>query len=1016
MATLYWGGGTGTWDGFDNSHWYTDVARTTLSARAPSAEDDVVFDSASNATAYTVTIANGTTVCRDVTIAGPASGNLTLAGATAWYIYGSLTLPATGLTRTFTGVIQYRGNGSHNITTNGVTLASQTTFLGSGTYTLQDALTNSQLITIASGTFNTNDKNLTCNAIGATPTIAGTLILGASTVSATTITPNSPLTIIAGTSNITLSAVNASIGNGPNYTGNTFYNVTFSSASISTSNFYGNNTFNNLTFTTKSAAGVSNVVLFGNQTVNGTLTIAGQSSVNRYFVQSNIVGTPRALTVDTVAALTDVDFRDITVAGTSSPWLGTRLGDCGGNTNITFPAAKTVYWNGTTGGAWSGNFWATSSGGAVSTANFPLAQDTAIIDDTGLNTGSSITGFNSYNLKTFTSTKTNAYSLIGSSPILYGDLTLTSSMTLSSFNPIFAGRVTQNLTSAGNTIGSVTFNGYNASVKLADNLTIGQITITSGGLDTNSKSLTVTSAVITSTTNTGPFSLTLGSSAVSIANANGLSSSSSSAPAMTVNAGTSTITLTASNANFGFAGQTLTWYNVTRSTAPSGNVIFGNNTFNNLTLPQAEQLQVTNLTLSGNQTINGTLALGGGFSARQRLGVISDTLGTQITITAATVTGLSDIDFRDINAAGTADWTTGTRLGDCGGNSGITFPAAKTVYWNLGGGRIWANIAWAASSGGTPDVNNFPLAQDTAVFDDTGSAGTVTLQQFNIGTLNASGRTSAMTLSGSISPTIYGDVAYGSGVTPSNISTYTFSGRGTQTFTTAGKSVGTSLDINKPSGTFQHGDAYTATTAISVNSGGYTTQNYNVSATGLSSSNANTRSITLGTSTLTLSGTTPVTFTNSTGLTFSGASSTINLSSTAAKTFNGGGQTFGTVSSTGGTTSPLTINQSNTFGTLTNSAYTYMSWEPGTTQTITNFTYSGASGSVVRWYTTPPGRRATIRPPSLGAAPLAVGANSINGGNNSGLTFTGTSPDYFYVKDIAYPVNYNGGPNFFAFF
>jgi hypothetical protein len=121
------------------------------------------------------------------------------------------------------------------------------------------------------------------------------------------------------------------------------------------------------------------------------------------------------------------------------------------------------------------------------------------------------------------------------------------------------------------------------------------------------------------------------------------------------------------------------------------------------------------------------------------------------------------------------------------------------------------------------------------------------------------------------------------------------------------------------------------------------------------------------------------------------------LSSAAAKTFAGGGQTFGTLSSTGGTTSPLTISGSNTFTTLTNTARTYLIFTSGTTQTVTNFTYSGASGSVVRWYTSIPGQRAI-----LGTSSSAVGTNSVDGGNNSGLTFTGSSPDYFYVKDIEY--------------
>ena len=1010
MATLYWGGGTGTWDGFTTTNWYTDFARTTLSTRAPSAEDDVIFDSASNATAYTVTVSTAA-VCRDVTISGPASGNLTLAGGTPWYIYGSLTLPATGFTRTYTGGIQFYGISSHTITTNGATLANGINFLGAGTYTLQDALNNSaSLIGISSGTFDTNGKNLTCgNITAAGGATAGILTLGASTVNATSIGANAPLIINGGTSNITLSAVNASIGAGTNYTGNTFYNVTFSSNAITTGNFYGNNTFNNLTFTTRGTATVSNIVLFGNQTINGTLTIAGQSSVNRYFVRSNIVGTTRTLTVATVGTLTDVDFRDITVAGASSPWSGTRLGDCGGNTNITFPSAKTVYWNGTTGGTWTGNFWATGSGGSVSAANFPLAQDTAIIDDTGLNTGSSITGGGGYNLGTLTSTKTNAYTL-SISPIVYGDVTLTTSTTATSFAPTFAGRVTQNLTSAGNTIGTITFNGYNASVKLADNTTVSNTVITSGGLDTDSKNFTISSTNQISTDNAGAFSLTLGSSAVSIAGTVGLASGSATAPTMTVSAGTSTITLTNGIASIGFANQTITWYNVTRSAASSAGSILGNNTFNNLTFTSPTATGVANLSIGGNQTINGTLALGGGTSATQRFAVVSNAPGTQRTITAATVTGLSDIDFRDIGGAGAGTWTGGTRIGDCGGNSGIGFDAPKTVYWNLAGTQNWSATGWATTSTGTPATNNFPLAQDTATFTDSGSAGTVTINAaWNIGTLDMSGRTSAMTIGangGNFS--VYGNVTYGSGVTDAMGEIATYRGTGTQTLTTAGKTV-FAITVDKPSGEFRHGDAFTGG-SIAITRGTYTTQNYNITANSLSSSSIITRSVTLGTSTLTLSGTSPVNFATSTGLTLNASSSTINLSSTSAKNFQGGGMTFGTVSSTGGTTNPLTITGSNTFGTLTNSARTFLIFASGTTQTVTDFTYSGASGSVVRWYTSIPGQKSTL----VGGTGL-VGTNSVNGGNNTGLSFTGTSPDYFYIKDISGPFKSASG-NFFMFF
>jgi hypothetical protein len=598
--------------------------------------------------------------------------------------------------------------------------------------------------------------------------------------------------------------------------------------------------------------------------------------------------------------------------------------------------------------------------------------------------------------------------LAGSNPILYGNLTLTASTTVSAFSPSFSGRVTQNLTSAGNTISSIGCSSFNASVVLVDNTTVTSWSVLSGGLNTNNNSFTASN--ISFPTISLPFTLTLGSSAVSLPNLD----FASAQPVMTVSAGTSTITLTGASAGFGLPNQTLTWNNVVFSTAGTKN-IYGTNTFNNLTFTAPTATQVSNIAFFGNQTVTGTLAFGGGTSVTQRLGAISDIPGTQRTITAATVTGLSDIDFRDIAAAGASAPWSGTRLGNCQGNSGITFVAGTNKYWNLAGTQNWSATGWSTSSGGTPAVNDFPLAQDTCVFDDTGSAGTVTLNTaWNIGTINASGRTSAMTLAGSSGVSIYGNVTYGSGITSTATGAWVFQGTSTQTFTTAGKTLANSFTVNNPSCSFQHGDAYTSTFGITVILGSYNTQNYNVNTQGINSNVnfSNIRSITFGTSTITCSGPAPINFTGVTGLTFSGASSTINLSFTNLKTFNGGGQTFGTVSSTGGTTNALTIQGSNIFGTLTNSAYTNMIWTAGTTQTVTNFTYTGDVSNVVRWYTSIPGQRATFKGNSG-----AVGTNSVDGGNNSGLAFTGTSPDYFYVKDIAYSPNVIlGNSNFFMFF
>jgi hypothetical protein len=140
-STRYWVGGTGNWN--DTNRWSTSSGGAG-GADLPRSHDDVVFDSSSNATAYTATVnaITGGNRCKALTIAGPASGNVTLAGSTALFIHDDITLPATGLTRTYTGAITLSGTGAgKTITTNGVALSSITTVNGVGAeWALADAL------------------------------------------------------------------------------------------------------------------------------------------------------------------------------------------------------------------------------------------------------------------------------------------------------------------------------------------------------------------------------------------------------------------------------------------------------------------------------------------------------------------------------------------------------------------------------------------------------------------------------------------------------------------------------------------------------------------------------------------------------------------------------------------------------------------------------------------------------------------------------------------------------------
>jgi len=937
MAARFWVGGTGTWDSTNTANW-SATSGGAGGASVPGAADDVTINTAS----ITVTT-------------------------------------------------------NYNVSVISVTINAS-----AATLSLGGTLTCSGAITLTQGTFTTNNFNVTATQLISNNSNTRTITLGSSTLTFSTaatavnLQTNTNLTFNAGTSTIIVSGANANLtGGSASAAGVTFYNVSFTSTTAGTLAINGINTFNNLSVAAPASAGVMQFIFDSRQTINGTLSTTGTAGNRRVWFRGATYGIAQTLTINSAPSLTDADFRDIYVIGTAAPISGTRIGDLRGIRGITASTPKTVYWNLSGPQNWSANGWASTPTGSPSTDNFPLAQDIATFTNAG-----SVTGAITMNTAVpYTGTvdmsgRTSAMTLtLNTTQTIYGNWSFGSGVTITNAQDLtFSGRNTQTITSAGKQFsGSITVDSYGGTVELADALNIGSntLTVTNGTFDT--KNFNVTAGSLSSS-NSNVRTINLGSSTVTTSSNSPVFTTSTN---LTLNAGTSTMSIGGNT--IAFAGGGMTFYNVTfTGTTAAVKTITGANTFNALTITSPASAGLMEASFSANPTLTGTLTCAGATAVR-RIFLRSDTIGTTRTLTVNSLSA-TDCDFRDITIAGTAAGSSPTRAGDCGGNTGITFPAPKTVYWNLAGTQSWSATAWAPGSGGVPDINNFPLAQDTAVFDNTGAAGTVAVSTTsNIGTFDASGRTSAMTLSFTSNTNfVYADWKFGTGVTSSSQNNaITFSGRGTQTITSNGVTFGSPVTIDSATGTVQLADALTINSArqLRLNSGTFDAVTYNVTTgqVGLTFISG-ARTLKMGSGTWTVSGTGNIWGDggfNTGAFTFYKGTANIVLSdtSTSARTFNGGSLSYNKLTIGGATgTSTLTITDNNQFTELASTKTVAHTIALGTTtQTFGAWTVSGTVGNVV-----------TV----TGTAALTIAGAAVSGVDYLALgttTVSATSPGEFYA-------------------
>jgi hypothetical protein len=410
-----------------------------------------------------------------------------------------------------------------------------------------------------------------------------------------------------------------------------------------------------------------------------------------------------------------------------------------------------------------------------------------------------------------------------------GSLTLVSGMTYSpdaSSQINFVSTTTGNtLTSAGKTLGNLTFNGAGGAWTLQDNLSlVSAMVLTAGSLNDNGKTVTVASL---SSSNSNTRALTI-SGAWTI-NDGGASWNISTSAGMTLTATGSTITFTGYPMEFRGGG--LAYASVVLAGHPSyPPIVYGTNTFVNLTYSGTGLGD--SISFAAGQTVTGTLTITGS-SVTNRILIKSNVIGTSRTLDTA-ANSISNADLQDINGAGASGWNLSAisgNSGNCGGCSNITFTTPINCYMKTATSTNWAASNWYTTSGGSTPAR-VPLPQDTAIFDANSiTAGSVTigLNLPRVSALDWTGVLNSPNLQSNYSAlSFFGNITLVSGMTTgtSGVNTCSFENRVSMNLGCNGASwvLGETI-LNAPGGTLNLTSNYTGSD-ITVTSGTWSNGSY----------------------------------------------------------------------------------------------------------------------------------------------------------------------------------------------
>jgi len=467
----------------------------------------------------------------------------------------------------------------------------------------------------------------------------------------------------------------------------------------------------------------------------------------------------------------------------------------------------------------------------------------------------------------------------------------------------------------------------------------------------------------------------------------------------TVSAGT--VTFSGTGSPFvNIAGNFSTIAGTVWSMGTAGQIIF--------VATSAKTITTNGVTLTaGIITFNGT---GGSWQ-------LQDAFTTNSTCNTTLTTGTLNLNSKTL--------TTGIFTSSGSSTRTIAFGTGNITCLSPASGNIWdTSTSTALSTTGTQIVN--------IVYSGASAVGvtTGTLNEANSISFNFTGGTYSLTFldiasssakninfsgfAGTWAATstaiIYGSLTLSASMTLTPIlSAMAFrSTSGTQIITSNGKIIDFPLTFNGVGGTWQLADALTmgSTRALTQTNGTLDLNGKTLTVGANYFTGAGTKNLTFNGGTLVCPAASTTSFSNNAPTNYTTTAGTgtgkISMTAATAKTFVGGGSTFNCTLSNDGA-GALTITGSNTFTSIANGVRpTSFLFTAGTTTTVTNWNVSGTAGNLVTIGsvtaathtlsqasgTVSSNYLSISRSTATGGASWYAGANSTNGGNNTGWIFS----------------------------